>query len=309
MNQTTRTTGEKNINYKTAHLISHFFLIMSDTEQDQIPVQDAPPAEDAPVSKLFVRPIGFETPQEAIESHFADIGPLVEVQIMRGYAFVTYESPEDASKAVESLSGSDLDGQTLQIELAHGRKEETRNRNRVKITNVPENTAWQDFKDFVRDKGMEPSFVKVFRDYDTGETIAALEFEEGEALASAIENLNDADYEGATLRAEHDTSPYVPRRRGRGGFRGDFRGGRGGFRGDFRGGRGGRGGGFRGDFRGGRGGRGGGFRGDRGGFNREGGYNRDGGFRGGRGGYNRGDRGDGGFERDSYTRDRSPTRY
>lgn len=281
---------------------------MSDTEQDQAPISpvDDAPVEDAPISKLFVRPIGFETPQEAIESHFSAIGPLVEVQIIRGYAFVTYESSDDANKAIDSLAGSDLDGQALQIELAKGRKEETRNRNRVKISGVPENTAWQDFKDYVRDRGMEPSFVKVFRDYDSGETIAALEFEDGEALSSAIENLNDADYQGAPLRAEHDTSPYVPRKRGRGGFRGDFRGGRGGFRGDFRGGRGGRGG-FRDDFRGGRGR--GGFRGGRGGFrgDRDGGYNREGGFRGGRGGYNRG--GDGGFERDSYNRDRSPTRY
>lgn len=281
---------------------------MSDNERDQAPLSpvEAAPVEEAPISKLFVRPIGFETPQEAIESHFAAIGPLVEVQIMRGYAFVTYETPEDANKAIDSLTGSDLDGQALQIELAKGRKEETRNRNRVKISGVPENTAWQDFKDYVREKGMEPSFVKVFRDYDSGETIAALEFEDGEALASAIENLNDADYQGSALRAEHDTSPYVPRRgRGRGGFRGDFRGGRGGFRGDFRGGRGGRGG-FRDDFRGGRGR--GGFRGGRGGFrgDRDGGY-REGGFRGGRGGYNRG--GEGGYERDSYNRDRSPTRY
>ncbi|QEL58987.1 hypothetical protein SBP28_001020 [Candidozyma auris] len=250
---------------------------MSDVEQDQAPIQDAP-VEDAPSGKVFVRPIGFETPQEAIESHFSQVGPVAEVQIMRGYAFVSFQNPEDAAKATESLAGTELDGQALQVEVAHGRKEETRNRNRVKITNVPEHTAWQDFKDFVREK----------------------------ALAAAIENLNDVDYQGFTLRAEHDTSPYVPRRRGRGGFRGDFRGGRGGgFRGDFRGGRGGRGG-FRDDFRGGRGR--GGFRGGRGGFNRDDGF-RDGGFRGGRGGYNRGDRGDGGFERDSYTRDRSPTRY
>ncbi|QRG36545.1 hypothetical protein FDK38_000888 [Candidozyma auris] len=278
---------------------------MSDVEQDQAPIQDAP-VEDAPSGKVFVRPIGFETPQEAIESHFSQVGPVAEVQIMRGYAFVSFQNPEDAAKATESLAGTELDGQALQVEVAHGRKEETRNRNRVKVTNVPEHTAWQDFKDFVREKGMEPSFVKVFRDYESGETIAALEFEDGEALAAAIENLNDVDYQGFTLRAEHDTSPYVPRRRGRGGFRGDFRGGRGGgFRGDYRGGRGGRGG-FRDDFRGGRGR--GGFRGGRGGFNRDDGF-RDGGFRGGRGGYNRGDRGDGGFERDSYTRDRSPTRY
>lgn len=277
-------------------------------------------------NKLFVRPLGFEVSQEEVEGYFGELGPLIEVQMMRGYAFITYENPEDASRAVDTLSNTELGGQPLQIEFARERKEDTRGQFRVKVTNLPDGTAWQDFKDFVRDKTeFSPTFAKVFRDYDSGDTIGNLEFSSTDELEKAIPLLNEAEFQGAVLVAEEDTSPFVPPSRrggfrgGRGGgFRGDFRGGRGGFRDDRGGFRGGRGG-FRDDRGGFRGGRGGfrddrgGFRGGRGGFRDDRGGFRGGrgGSRGGRGGYDRGEFRGGreGGDRDSYVRDRSPTRY
>lgn len=304
---------------------------MSDQEAGTPPsndydVQSPEPASPQPQavastepSKLFVRPFGFEVTQEDVEAHFGDVGPLIEVQMMRGYAFITYENPEDAARALDTLANTELGGQALQIEFAKERKEDTRGQFRVKVSNLPDGTAWQDFKDFVREKTeFSPTFAKVFRNYDSGETVGQLEFSSSDELERAIPLLNDSEFQGATLAAEEDTSPFVPPAR-RGGFRGGRGDSRGGFRGrgDFRGGRGG----FRGrdDFRCGfRGGRGG-FRDDRGGFrggrggrgDSRGGFRGRGDFRGGRGGYDRGDRGgrEGGYERDSYVRDRSPTRY
>lgn len=276
-----------------------------DFEQDTSAPQTEEPKPQAPEqpNKLFVRPLGFDVEREQVEEHFGELGPLVDVQLMRGYAFITYENPEDASRAVDTLTNTELAGQPLQIEFAREKREDTRGQNRVKVLNLPEGTAWQDFKDFVREKTeSSPSFAKVFRDYESGETIGALEFATADELQKAISLLNEAEFQGAILSAEEDTSPFVPPRRDAGRGRGGFRDGRG--RGSFRGGRGGRGG-FRDDFRGGRGG----FRGGRDGGFRGG---RDGGFRGGRGGF-RGGRG--GYDRDgydrgdSYQRDRSPTRY
>ncbi|KAK6204580.1 uncharacterized protein RJT21DRAFT_111149 [Scheffersomyces amazonensis] len=268
-------------------------------------------------AKVYVRPVGFDAPQEQVQEHFATVGPVVEVLVIKDFAYVTYESPEDAQRAVETLNNSTFAGQDIVVEIARERREDTRGKFRVKVVNLPEGTAWQDFKDFVREKTtFSPTFAKVFRDYDSGETVGNLEFSSAEELDQAIPLLDKADYQGATISAEEDTTPFVPPPPRRGGFRGGrggfdrgFRGGRGGFdRGGFRGGRGG----FdRGGFRGGRGGFDrGGFRGGRGGFDRGGFRGGRGGFRGGRGGYDREDRGD--FrrdDRDSYVRDRSPSRY
>ena len=211
--------------------------------------------------------------------------------ILRGFAYITFENSEDATRAIETFNATEFDGQQLQVETARERPEDTRGKYRVKITNLPDNAAWQDLKDFVREKtGYQGLFAKINRDYESGEVSGSLEFASAEELERAIPLLDKAEFQDAVIGAEEDTSPFVPPAR-----RGGFRGGRGGFdRGGFRGGRGG------------------GFRGGRGGFDR-------GGFRGGRGGYDRGDRGDfrggrgGDYNRedrgDSYTRDRSPTRY
>lgn len=118
-------------------------------------------------NKLFVRPLGYETSREMVEAHFSEVGPLVDVQMMRGYAFITYENPLDATRAVDTLTNTDLGGAPLQIEFAREKREDTRGQHRAKATNLPEGTAWQDFKDFVREKtGCSPTFAKVFRDYD-----------------------------------------------------------------------------------------------------------------------------------------------
>ena len=284
----------------------------------------------------------FLVDHEQIEAHFHDIGPITDVQLMRGFAFVSFEKEEDAKRAVETLDNSEFNGQPIQVEFAREKKEDTRGQFRVRVGNLPDGTAWQDFKDFVREKTeLSPTFAKVFRNYETGEVVGALEFGSADELSSAIPLLHESEFQGSLLTAEEDDSPFVPPPRRRGGFRG--RGGfsrGGGFRGrggwnDFRGGgfRGRgyfRGGGFRGrgygDFRGGF--RGGGFRGRGGGF--RGGFRGDyrdfppgeyrgyrgdyrgdfgGEYRGGRGVYDRDMHNDEGFERDSFVRDRSPTRF
>ncbi|KAL6450837.1 NPL3 Serine/arginine [Candida maltosa Xu316] len=278
---------------------------------------------DGPVEaskQLFVRPLKYETTKEELEDHFSRAAPVTDVRLMEGYAFVSYENEENAKQAIELLSDADFMGEKLSLEFARERKEDTRGKYRLLITGLQEGTAWQDIKDFVRDKtDSQPNYVKVFTNYETGQTTCSLQFESQEELDKAIPLLDKAVFNEVTIGAEEDTSPWVPPPPRRGGFRGGrggrggfdrgFRGGRGGFdRGGFRGGRGGfdrgfrggRGGFDRGGFRGGRGGFDrGGFRGGRGGFDR-------GGFRGGRGGYDRGNFNDRGG---SYDRERSPTRF
>lgn len=286
--------------------------------------------------------------KDTLEQLFVQSGPITEILIYGDVAYITFESSDDAKRASETLSGYDLEGEQINVRLSPVASEDagnnasagsddgsnppppppevtdTRGQFRIKVTNLPDGTAWQDFKDFVRERTLlTPSFAKVFRNYDTNEVVGNLEFSSEDELTTALPLINDSEFQGNVLEAIHDTTPFIPPpprrggfRGGRGGyrdggFRGGFRGGRGGYRDDggFRGGRGGfRGGrgGYRDDggYRGGRGG----FRGGRGGYRDDGGYR---GGRGGRGGYRDSYRGrdEGNYDRESYTRDRSPTRY
>ncbi|SCU91942.1 LAFA_0F06854g1_1 [Lachancea sp. 'fantastica'] len=233
-------------------------------------------------TRLFVRPFPFDVQDSELNEIFAPFGPMKEVKILNGFAFVEFEEADSASRAIEEVNGKTFANQPLEVVFSKIQPP----RYRMVLRNLPEGVAWQELKDLARENGLETTFSSVnTREFDgTG----ALEFPSEEILADALEKLNNIEFRGSVISAEKDDNP-PPIRRFRGGDRGGFRGGRGGF-----GGRGGRGGfGDRGGFRGGRGGFGdrGGFRGGRGGFGGRGrgGYGDRGGFRGGRGGF--GDRG------------------
>uniref|UniRef100_UPI00358EBAF9 cold-inducible RNA-binding protein-like n=1 Tax=Myxine glutinosa TaxID=7769 RepID=UPI00358EBAF9 len=83
------------------------------------------------VGKLFVGGLNFDTTEDALDSIFCKYGPLLEVLLMkdrethksRGFAFVTFENPDDAKDAEKDLNGKSIDGRTLTVEQAsHGRR-------------------------------------------------------------------------------------------------------------------------------------------------------------------------------------------
>ena len=110
---------------------------------------------DGPVEvtkQLFVRPLRNDVTREEVQDHFSRAAPVVEVRLMEGYAFVTFENEDDAKQALELLNDAEFNGEKLQIEFAKERREDTRGKYRLLITNLAEGTAWQDIKDFVREK-------------------------------------------------------------------------------------------------------------------------------------------------------------
>lgn len=292
-------------------------------------------------TRLFVRPFPFDVQESELNEIFSPFGPMKEVKILNGFAFVEFEESESAAKAIDEVNGKTFANQPLEVVYSKLPPQ----RFRMILRNLPEGVAWQELKDLARENNLETTFSSVnTREFDgTG----ALEFPTEEILEEALEKLNNIEFRGAVISVERDDNPPPIRRSNRGGFgrggfgRGGFgRGGpRGGFRGGFgrggfgyggpRGGYGGSRGGFggpRGGFSGSRGGYGGprgGFGGPRGGFGgSRGGFSGPrGGFGGPRGGYgaSRGDygaprgdygapRGDYGAPRDNY-RSREPNSY
>lgn len=81
-------------------------------------------------SKIFVGNLNFDTTEQGVRAHFGAVGTIVDVHIPtnrdtgrpRGFAFVTFSSPEEAAQALESMHGTDLDGRTLRVDRAEERK-------------------------------------------------------------------------------------------------------------------------------------------------------------------------------------------
>jgi len=72
---------------------------------------------------MYVANLAFRTSAEALWALFAQHGQVASARLMvdrgtgrpRVFAFVEMPDAADASKAIESLNGSDLDGRTLEV--------------------------------------------------------------------------------------------------------------------------------------------------------------------------------------------------
>src|SRR5216684_2262184 len=80
-------------------------------------------------SKVFVGNLDFNTTRDEVEALFAQVGTLRDVFLAtdresgrpRGFAFVEFESDEDAAKAIEKFNGHDLGGRALRVNAAEDR--------------------------------------------------------------------------------------------------------------------------------------------------------------------------------------------
>jgi len=80
-------------------------------------------------SKIFVGNLAFKTTRDEVQSLFAQAGTTEDVFLPtdresarpRGFAFVEFESDEDAQKAIEKFNGYELGGRPLRVNAAEDR--------------------------------------------------------------------------------------------------------------------------------------------------------------------------------------------
>ncbi|MEO8215807.1 MAG: RNA-binding protein [Acidobacteriota bacterium] len=85
--------------------------------------------EDVISAKIFVGNLSFNTTKDELEQLFAQEGSLQEVFLPtdresgrpRGFAFVTYNSDDDAVRAIEKFNGQELGGRALRVNSADER--------------------------------------------------------------------------------------------------------------------------------------------------------------------------------------------
>ena len=82
-------------------------------------------------SRLFVGNLSFQTQDRDLQDHFGAAGGVANVNLMldkftgksRGFAFVEFNTPEEANRAVEMFNGKELDGRSLSVSIARPREE------------------------------------------------------------------------------------------------------------------------------------------------------------------------------------------
>ncbi len=80
-------------------------------------------------NRLYVGNLSYSTGEAQLRQAFEPFGALISVAVItdrmtgqhRGFGFVEYESAEDAKRAAESLNGQQVDGRTLNVNVARER--------------------------------------------------------------------------------------------------------------------------------------------------------------------------------------------
>lgn len=88
-------------------------------------------------SKLYVGNLSFNTSEADLRDAFGAFGALTDVFVAsdretgrpRGFAFVTFGSPEESQLAAEKMNGTDLGGRTLTVNEAKPKEASAGGRN------------------------------------------------------------------------------------------------------------------------------------------------------------------------------------
>ena len=86
-------------------------------------------------SKLYVGNLSYDTTEDSVRTLFAKAGTVVSVDIikdrdtgrMKGFAFVTMNSDEEAQNAIKILNEKMLDDRAIKVNVAKPREERSQN--------------------------------------------------------------------------------------------------------------------------------------------------------------------------------------
>jgi RNA recognition motif-containing protein len=85
-------------------------------------------------SKLYVGNLSYDTTEDGLRAKFAESGTVVSVEMikdrdtgrMKGFAFITMSTQEEAENAIKMLNGKMLDNREIKVNIARPREERPR---------------------------------------------------------------------------------------------------------------------------------------------------------------------------------------
>lgn len=84
--------------------------------------------------KVFVGGLNWDTDEQSLESSFGTFGQIEELKLIRdretgrskGFAFITFSTPNEAQDAIDQLNGTELDGRRIKVNEAEDRPRNSR---------------------------------------------------------------------------------------------------------------------------------------------------------------------------------------
>lgn len=81
-------------------------------------------------NKLFVGGLSWGTTDKELMEAFASYGSVTEAKVIkerdsgrsRGFGFVTFDSEDEATAAMEAMNDTELDGRNLRVDFAHDKR-------------------------------------------------------------------------------------------------------------------------------------------------------------------------------------------
>ncbi|MFK7989861.1 MAG: RNA recognition motif domain-containing protein [Sandaracinaceae bacterium] len=80
-------------------------------------------------NKLFVGSLSWNTDDHGLQAAFERFGQVTDAKVIsdrdtgrsRGFGFVTFADPSSAQTAMQEMNGAELDGRTLNVDIAQDR--------------------------------------------------------------------------------------------------------------------------------------------------------------------------------------------
>lgn len=177
-------------------------------------------------TRLYLGNLPRNATKADVEAHFAShgTGDIAEIKLMNGFGFIEYKDAMDARDVVPAFHGSDFMGERLTVQFARGSRHREGNNtfnnergnaprprrtpHRMQVTGLPNDTSWQDLKDFARQSGCDVVYSETGRN---GSNEGFVEFETANDLRTAVEKLDSREFKGQRVTCVANTQPDVPR--------------------------------------------------------------------------------------------------
>jgi RNA recognition motif-containing protein len=81
-------------------------------------------------TQIFVAKLSSGVREKDLDYEFRRFGPVKNIQLKRGYAFIEFEDYKDAEDAIKDMDGKRFEGQRIVVQQAMGRKRDREDRGR-----------------------------------------------------------------------------------------------------------------------------------------------------------------------------------